>query len=51
MKKNEAAILYNFKTAKVKEAAKKYAFDNKTSVQAMLTEAFEAKFPKIAKTK
>lgn len=42
-------IWYDFKNAKVKEAALRYAFENKTSVQAMIEEAIKSKFPNLAK--
>ncbi len=47
MAKEETKIWFDFKDKKAKRAAQKYAFDNNTSVQAMITTALKAMYPKI----
>jgi len=52
MKKEQTTktrIWYDFKTTKVKQAAQMYALKNGTSIQAMIEEAMQSKFPKLIK--
>lgn len=49
MATTETKYNYDFKNSKVKRAVQKWAFDNNTTLQEIITEALKAKLPKLIK--